>query len=130
DDPTADGTGVRDYIHVLYLAEGHVAALEALEPGVLTVNLGTGRGASVLEVLRAFERAVARELPFEVVERRVGDAGDSTADPTLAHERLGSRATRSLDDAVTDSWRLQERNPRGYRALPSTLLASWDMLAP
>lgn len=116
DYPTADGTGVRDYIHVLDLAEGHVAALEALEPGVLTVNLGTGRGASVLEVLRAFERAVGRELPFEVVERRVGDAGVSTADPTLAHERLGWRATRSLDDAVTDAWRWQERNPRGYRA--------------
>ncbi|QUW19806.1 UDP-glucose 4-epimerase GalE [Agrococcus sp. Marseille-Q4369] len=116
DYPTVDGTGVRDYIHVLDLAEGHVAALEALEPGVLTVNLGTGRGASVLEVLRAFERAVGRELPFEVVERRVGDAGVSTADPTLAHERLGWRATRSLDDAVTDAWRWQERNPRGYRA--------------
>lgn len=116
DYPTADGTGVRDYIHVLDLAEGHVAALEALEPGVLTVNLGTGQGASVLEVLRAFERAVGRELPFEVVERRVGDAGVSTADPTLAHERLGWRATRSLDDAVTDAWRWQERNPRGYRA--------------
>ncbi|WP_026373866.1 UDP-glucose 4-epimerase GalE [Agrococcus lahaulensis] len=116
DYPTVDGTGVRDYIHVLDLAEGHVAALEALEPGVLTVNLGTGRGASVLEVLRAFERAVGRELPFEVVERRVGDAAVSTADPTLAHERLGWRATRSLDDAVTDAWRWQERNPRGYRA--------------
>lgn len=112
---TADGTGVRDYIHVLDLAEGHVAALEALEPGVLTVNLGTGRGASVLEVLRAFERAVGRELPYEVVARRTGDAGVSTADPTLAHERLGWRATRSLDDAVTDAWRWQERNPRGYR---------------
>ncbi|MBO1769500.1 UDP-glucose 4-epimerase GalE [Agrococcus sp. TF02-05] len=112
---TADGTGVRDYIHVLDLAEGHVAALEALEPGVLTVNLGTGRGASVLEVLRAFERAVGRELPYEVVARRTGDAAVSTADPTLAHERLGWRATRSLDDAVTDAWRWQERNPRGYR---------------
>lgn len=112
---TADGTGVRDYIHVLDLAEGHVAALEALEPGVLTVNLGTGRGASVLEVLRAFERAVGRELPHEVIGRRTGDAAVSTADPTLAHERLGWRATRSLDDAVTDAWRWQERNPRGYR---------------
>ncbi|WP_425844501.1 UDP-glucose 4-epimerase GalE [Agrococcus sp. TSP3-2-1] len=115
DYPTADGTGVRDYIHVLDLAEGHVAALEALEPGVLTVNLGTGRGGSVLEVLRAFERAVGRELPFEVVARRTGDAAVSTADPTLAHERLEWRATRSLDDAVTDAWRWQERNPRGYR---------------
>lgn len=115
DYPTADGTGVRDYIHVMDLAAGHVAALEALEPGVLTVNLGTGRGASVLEVLRAFERAVGRELPFEVVARRTGDAGVSTADPTLAHERLGWRATRSLDDAVTDAWHWQERNPRGYR---------------
>ena len=111
---TPDGTGVRDYIHVVDLAEGHVAALEALEPGVLTVNLGTGRGASVLDVLHAFERAVGRELPSEVVERRRGDAATSTADPSLAHERLGWRATRSLDDAVRDAWRWQRENPRGY----------------
>ena len=111
---TPDGTGVRDYIHVVDLAEGHVAALEALEPGVLTVNLGMGRGASVLDVLHAFERAVGRELPSEVVERRPGDAATSTADPSLAHERLGWRATRSLDDAVRDAWRWQRENPRGY----------------
>jgi UDP-glucose 4-epimerase len=115
DYPTADGTGVRDYIHVLDLAEGHVAALEALSPGVLTVNLGTGQGASVFEALRAFEREVGRALPHEVVARRPGDAAVSTADPTLAHERLGWRATRTLDDAVTDAWRWQSRNPRGYR---------------
>ncbi len=112
---TADGTGVRDYIHVMDLAEGHVAALEALEPGVLTVNLGTGVGGSVLDVLRAFERVVGRELPVEVVGRRQGDAPVSTADPTLARERLGWQATRTLDDAVTDAWRWQQRNPRGYR---------------
>lgn len=112
---TADGTGVRDYIHVMDLAEGHVAALEALEPGVLTVNLGTGVGGSVLDVLRAFERVAGRELPVEVVERRPGDAPVSTADPTYARERLGWQAARTLDDAVTDAWRWQQRNPRGYR---------------
>ncbi|WP_405216947.1 UDP-glucose 4-epimerase GalE [Agrococcus sp. Ld7] len=111
---TPDGTGVRDYIHVVDLAEGHVAALEALAPGVLTVNLGTGSGGSVLDVLRAFEAAVGRELPHEIVARRPGDAAISTADPTLAHERLGWRATRSLDDAVRDAWRWQRQNPRGY----------------
>ena len=114
DYPTADGTGVRDYIHVLDLAEGHVAALEALAPGVLTVNLGTGRGASVFDVLRSFERVVGHELPYEVVARRPGDAAVSTADPTLAHERLGWRATRTLDEAVADAWRWQSKNPRGY----------------
>lgn len=111
---TPDGTGVRDYIHVVDLAEGHVAALEALTPGVLTVNLGTGNGGSVLDVLRAFEAAVGHELPHEIVARRPGDAAISTADPSLAHERLGWRATRSLDDAVQDAWRWQQRNPRGY----------------
>ncbi|GAA3596402.1 UDP-glucose 4-epimerase GalE [Agrococcus terreus] len=115
DYPTADGTGVRDYIHVVDLAEGHVAALEALEPGVLTVNLGTGRGASVREVLAAFEAAVGRALPHEVVARRPGDAAVSTADPSLAHERLGWRAARSLEDAAADAWRWQSANPRGYR---------------
>lgn len=116
DYPTADGTGVRDYIHVLDLAAGHLAALESLEPGVLTANLGTGRGASVFEALRAFEAAVGRELPYEVVARRPGDAAVSTADPSLAHERLGWRATRTLDDAAADAWRWQSANPRGYRA--------------
>ncbi|WP_347754309.1 UDP-glucose 4-epimerase GalE [Agrococcus sp. ProA11] len=111
---THDGTGVRDYIHVVDLAEGHVAALEALTPGVLTVNLGTGEGSSVLDVLRAFEAAVGRALPHEIVARRPGDAGISTADPTLALGRLGWRATRSLDDAVRDAWRWQQQNPRGY----------------
>lgn len=113
---TPDGTGVRDYIHVMDLAAGHVAALEALEPGVLTANLGTGQGASVLDVLRAFERAVGRELPFEIVARRPGDAAVSTADPALAEQLLGWRATRTLDDAVRDAWRWQRQNPRGYRS--------------
>ncbi|WP_206445641.1 UDP-glucose 4-epimerase GalE [Agrococcus sp. KRD186] len=111
---THDGTGVRDYIHVLDLAEGHVAALEKLEPGVLTVNLGTGAGGSVFDVLHAFEATVGRELPHEVVARRPGDAAVSTANPALAHERLDWRTTRTLADAVRDTWRWQERNPRGY----------------
>ncbi|WAC66512.1 UDP-glucose 4-epimerase GalE [Agrococcus sp. SL85] len=115
DYPTPDGTGVRDYIHVLDLAEGHVAALEALEPGVLVANLGTGRGGSVLEVLRAFEAAVGHDLPHEVVPRRPGDAAISTADPSRAHELLAWRATRTLDEAIADTWRWQQRNPRGFR---------------
>ncbi|UOV99858.1 UDP-glucose 4-epimerase GalE [Agrococcus sp. SCSIO52902] len=112
---TPDGTGVRDYIHVVDLAQGHVAALEALEPGLFTVNLGTGRGASVFDVLRAFEAVAGRAVPYEVVERRPGDAAVSTADPSLAHQRLGWKAQRSLDDAVRDAWRWQRANPHGYR---------------
>ncbi|SDS35078.1 UDP-glucose 4-epimerase GalE [Agrococcus carbonis] len=113
---TADGTGVRDYIHVLDLAEGHVAALEALEPGVLTVNLGTGRGVSVLEAVRAFEDVVGRRLPHRIVARRDGDSAHATANPALAHQRLGWRARRAFDEAVADAWRWQRANPRGYRS--------------
>ncbi|SFS00457.1 UDP-galactose 4-epimerase [Agrococcus baldri] len=112
---TPDGTGVRDYIHVVDLAEGHVAALEALEPGVLTVNLGTGQGTSVLEALHAFERVVGRVLPHRIVPRREGDSAYATADPTLAHERIGWRARRTFTDAVADQWRWHQANPRGYR---------------
>jgi UDP-glucose 4-epimerase len=116
DYPTPDGTGVRDYIHVVDLAEGHVAALQRLldEPGSFTVNLGTGRGYSVLEVVAAFARASARPVPYETKPRRPGDVAASYADPSLAHTLLGWRAQRDLETMCADSWRWQSMNPKGY----------------
>lgn len=116
DYPTVDGTGIRDYIHVMDLAEAHVAALEHLTPGVFTTNIGTGRGTSVLEALRAFEQAVGHELPYEIVERRPGDAAIATANPALAAERLDWRAKRTFEEACSDAWNWQRQNPRGYEA--------------
>ena len=112
---TVDGTGVRDYIHVSDLAEGHVAALRHLlaGKGSIVANLGTGRGSSVLELVRAFERASGREVPFEIVARRAGDIDACYADPALANELLGWRATRDLDSMCVDSWRWQHMNPNG-----------------
>jgi UDP-glucose 4-epimerase len=117
DYPTRDGTGVRDYIHVVDLARGHLAALDALprERGGFTVNLGTGRGISVLEALRAFERASGRTIPMEKVARRAGDVAESYADPSLAQGLLGWKAAYGLDDMCRDTWRWQSLNPRGYR---------------
>ncbi len=114
---TIDGTGVRDYIHVLDLAAGHVAALRRLldKPELLTVNLGTGLGYSVLEVVRAYERASGRSVPMEFVARRPGDVASCFADPSLAHELLGWCANRSLADMCADSWRWQSLNPNGLR---------------
>ena len=111
DYPTPDGTGVRDYIHVMDLAEGHVAALEYLrrESGLLTVNLGTGRGCSVLEMIKAFERASGRPVPYTIVERRPGDVAACYADPSLADKLLGWRATRGIDEMCRDAWRWQQR---------------------
>jgi len=114
---TVDGTGVRDYIHVEDLAAGHVAALEALErteEPVSTWNLGTGRGTSVLELLHAFERAVGRELPYEVVARRAGDVAASYADPSKANAELGWRTVKTVDEMCADTWRWQSQNPDGY----------------
>ncbi|MBK1613306.1 UDP-glucose 4-epimerase GalE [Rubrivivax gelatinosus] len=118
DYPTPDGTGVRDYIHVMDLAEGHVAALRHLldQPGSLTVNLGTGRGYSVLEVVAAFARASGRDLPYRVMPRRAGDVAACYADPARAHELLGWRARHDLDRMCTDSWRWQQHNPGGFEA--------------
>jgi UDP-glucose 4-epimerase len=118
DYPTPDGTGVRDYIHVVDLAEGHVAALRRLfdDPGSLTVNLGTGRGYSVLEVVAAYARASGREVPFHVVPRRPGDIAACWADPSLARERLGWSARHDLDRMCADSWRWQSMNPNGFDA--------------
>jgi UDP-glucose 4-epimerase len=114
---TPDGTGVRDYIHVEDLAAGHVAALEALarsEESVHTWNLGSGRGTSVLELLHAFERAVGRELPHEIVDRRPGDVATSYADPTKANRELGWSTVKTVDDMCADTWRWQSQNPQGY----------------
>jgi len=113
---TPDGTGVRDYLHVVDLAEGHVAALRHLLGGArsLTVNLGTGRGSSVLELVHAFERASGRPVPYEVVARRPGDVAACYADPTLAERTIGWKATRDLDRMCADSWRWQVANPNGF----------------
>ncbi|WP_374688169.1 UDP-glucose 4-epimerase GalE [Promineifilum sp.] len=114
--PTPDGTGVRDYIHVVDLALGHLCALKKLAegPGLHTYNLGTGRGYSVLEVAAAFERACGRAIPRRIVEPRPGDAVVCYADPSRAERELGWRAERDLDEMVRDTWRWQEANPNGY----------------
>ncbi len=116
--PTRDGTGVRDYIHVVDLARGHVAALERLlaRPGGFTVNLGTGTGYSVLEMIRAFERASGRSVPYELVARRPGDIAACYADPSLAQRVLGWRAQLGIERMCEDAWRWQSANPQGYRA--------------
>ena len=111
DYPTPDGTGVRDYIHVMDLAEGHVAALNYLERNrgaLLTVNLGTGRGYSVLEMISTFERASGRAIPYRIATRRPGDIAQCWADPSLAHELLGWRATRGLESMCADAWHWQQ----------------------
>ncbi|MBB5204338.1 UDP-glucose 4-epimerase [Inhella inkyongensis] len=116
DYPTPDGTGVRDYIHVLDLADGHVAALRRLldHEGSFTVNLGTGQGYSVLELVRAYAQASARDIPYDIVARRPGDVAACYADPTRARELLGWQARRDLDAMCRDSWRWQEQNPQGF----------------
>jgi len=118
DYPTPDGTGVRDYIHVEDLAEGHVAALRRLlgHSGSFTVNLGTGRGHSVLDLVAAYARASARPVPYTVVPRRPGDVAACWADPTLAHSLLGWKARHDLDRMCADSWRWQSLNPQGFDA--------------
>lgn len=115
DYPTPDGTGVRDYIHVVDLAEGHVAALNYLQrqSGLLTVNLGTGCGYSVLDMVRAFEKASGRPVPYQTVARRPGDVAACYADPSLAEQLLGWRATRGIDAMCADSWRWQQNQAQG-----------------
>jgi UDP-glucose 4-epimerase len=116
DYPTPDGTGVRDYIHVVDLAQGHVAALDRLfsRAGGFTVNLGTGQGYSVLEAVRAFEKASERIIPYQIVQRRPGDIASCYASPALAQELLGWRAKKNLADMCADHWRWQKTNPDGY----------------
>ena len=113
---TVDGTGVRDYIHVIDLARGHVKALQALEDKsqVLTVNLGTGNGFSVLDMVTAFEKASGKKVPYQIVDRRLGDIATCYADPTYAAERLDWKAEQGLDEMCEDTWRWQSMNPDGY----------------
>lgn len=118
DYPTRDGTGVRDYIHVVDLARAHVAALEYLrrERKSQILNLGTGQGISVLEMVRAFEAASGRPIPLDIVERRPGDIAECFADPSLAQRLLGWRAERDVHAMCRDTWHWQANNPDGYRA--------------
>ena len=113
---TVDGTGVRDFIHVTDLALGHIKALEKLtsDPGVVIYNLGTGRGTSVLELVRGFEAASGRKIPCRVVARRSGDIAACYADPSLAEKELGWQARRTVAQMCQDTWRWQARNPQGY----------------
>ncbi|MGB7990247.1 MAG: UDP-glucose 4-epimerase GalE [Candidatus Methylophosphatis roskildensis] len=117
DYPTPDGTGVRDYIHVVDLAQGHLRALERLrrEEGLFAVNLGTGTGYSVLDMVRAFEAASGRKVAYQIVERRPGDIASCYADASLAFELLEWRATRGIDEMCADAWRWQSHNPAGFR---------------
>jgi len=118
DYPTSDGTGIRDYIHVVDLAKGHIKALAKLEStkgGVLTCNLGTGRGYSVLEMIKAFEKASGKKIPFKIVGRRAGDIAACYADPTLAEKELGWSAELGLEEMCRDAWRWQSKNPDGYK---------------
>ena len=115
---TPDGTGVRDYIHVMDLAEGHVKALKKFEdtPAVYIYNLGTGHGYSVLDMIKAFSKAVGKEIPYVIKERRPGDIATCYADPAKAKAELGWEAKRGLDEMCEDSWRWQSSNPNGYAA--------------
>ncbi|MCC7006909.1 MAG: UDP-glucose 4-epimerase GalE [Ottowia sp.] len=116
DYPTPDGTGVRDYLHVVDLADGHVSALDYLQQvgGLLTVNLGTGQGHSVLNLVTAFEAISGHAVPFEIVNRRPGDIAQCWADPSLAHHLINWKAKKNLTDMCADTWRWQQRNPKGY----------------
>lgn len=116
DYPTPDGTGIRDYIHVVDLAKGHVKALKKLAPGsgVSIYNLGTGNGYSVLDVLHAYERACGKELPYEILERRPGDIAESYCDAGKAWRELGWRAEKGIEEMCADSWKWQSMNPEGY----------------
>ncbi len=118
DYPTPDGTGVRDYIHVVDLAIGHIKAIERIkrERGVLTYNLGTGQGYSVLEMINAFEQASGKKIAYQTVARRPGDIAECWADPAYAANDLGWKAERTLQDMMQDTWRWQLNNPNGYKA--------------
>lgn len=118
DYPTPDGTGVRDYIHVVDLARGHVAALRKLDTGcgLFVCNLGTGKGYSVLDVLHAYERACGKTLPYTVDPRRPGDIAECYADPARAREELGWQAQYGIDEMCASSWKWQSMNPAGYKS--------------
>ena len=114
---TPDGTGVRDYIHVVDLALGHVAAIGKLSSfdGCVPVNLGTGKGYSVLEMVAAAEKASSRKIAYRITPRRPGDIATCYADPALAADRLGWKADRGIEEMCADHWKWQSENPRGYR---------------
>jgi len=116
DYPTPDGTGVRDYIHVVDLSRGHLRALEKLrtKPGLVIYNLGTGRGYSVLEAVAAFSKACGKPIPYKIVGRRAGDIASCYADPSLAQCELGWEAAKGLEEMCADTWRWQRENPLGY----------------
>jgi len=116
DYPAPDGTGVHDYIYVVDLARGHLAALQALDrqPGVVPINLGTGRGYSVLELVAVFEKARGRKVPYRIVDRRSGDVAACYADPSLAKAILGWSAEREVNAMCLDAWRWQSLNPTGF----------------
>jgi UDP-glucose 4-epimerase len=116
DYPTPDGTGVRDYIHVMDLAAGHVKALEKLaeNPGVVVYNLGTGKGYSVLEMVKAFSEASGMEIPYSIAERRSGDIACCYADPSKAERELSWKTSRNINEMCSDTWRWQSQNPNGY----------------
>jgi UDP-glucose 4-epimerase len=117
DYPTRDGTAVRDYLHVVDLADAHLKALDALnqrESGFIC-NLGTGTGSSVLEVIAAFEKATGKKIPYDIVDRRPGDVTEAWANPALAEKLLGWKTTKSLEEMLADAWRWQSKNPNGYR---------------
>jgi len=116
DYPTHDGTGVRDYIHVVDLADGHVKAIEKIKenPGLKIYNLGTGVGYSVLDIVKSFEEATGVEIPYEIKERRAGDIAENFADATLAKEELGWVAKNGIKEMCEDSWRWQSQNPNGF----------------
>lgn len=113
---TPDGTCIRDYVHVMDLAEGHISALEKNQSGVATYNLGTGKGTSVLEAIKAFSVACGHEIPYRIVSRRHGDLPVSYANVDKANVELGWRATRSFEDACRDAWLWQSQNPNGYKS--------------
>lgn len=116
DYPTPDGTGVRDYIHIMDLASGHMKALEKLaeNPGLVTYNLGTGKGCSVLEMVAAFSEAAGKQIPYRIVDRRPGDIASCYADPAKAEKELSWKAVRGIKEMCADTWRWQEENPNGY----------------
>ncbi|PMI78608.1 UDP-glucose 4-epimerase GalE, partial [Vibrio splendidus] len=116
DYPTKDGTGVRDYIHVMDLSDGHIAALEKVgrKDGLHIYNLGTGNGSSVLDMVKAFEKASGKQVPYKLVDRRPGDIAECWADPAKAQKELGWNATRTLTEMTEDTWRWQSTNPNGF----------------
>ncbi len=115
DYPTPDGTGVRDYIHIVDLAQGHIKALEALNvPKCTPINLGTGQGYSVLNIVKAFSSASGKEIPYVIAPRRAGDIAEFYADPTFAQEVLKWSASKTLEDMCRDTWNFQSKNPDGY----------------